>query len=159
MNRTLARRFALGAVSALTLCVGTVCPTQTIAQVTNKVVSTCGQQSYAAGSSQYPTMDTTGDACTNGGSGGGAGSTWTSAQVSVGATAMSIVGARTGRLLIVVVNTSTTAVYLGPTSGVTTSTGTFLPGVVGASITLPYTGALYGITASGSATVSETELY
>lgn len=35
------------------------------AQVTSKVVSSCGSASFAAGTGQYPTMDTKGNACSN----------------------------------------------------------------------------------------------
>lgn len=83
---------------------------------------------------------------------------FTPAQVSVAATATQIAASRTGRNLIDVVNTTTTAVYLGG-SGVTTSTGLLLPGIVGASVTIPFTGALYGIVATGTATVTEAETY
>jgi hypothetical protein len=40
---------------------------------TSKVVSSCGSESLTAGRFDYPTMDTTGDACGNGGGGGGGG--------------------------------------------------------------------------------------
>ena len=80
-------------------------------------------------------------------------------QVSVAATATLIVAARSGRLTITVTNMSTTAVYLGGTSGVTTGTGLLLPGTVGATITLAYSGALYGIVATGTENVNAYELY
>jgi len=79
-------------------------------------------------------------------------------QVSVGATATAIAAARAGRHQITVTNDSTTDVFLGGL-GVTASTGVMLPGTKGASVTLPFTGALYGIVASGTETVSFTELY
>lgn len=41
------------------------------AQVTTKVVGTCGTQTFTAGTMQYPTQDTTGTACTTAGGGGG----------------------------------------------------------------------------------------
>lgn len=84
--------------------------------------------------------------------------TFTPAQVSVGATATLIAASRASRALLTVVNTTTTAIYLGG-SGVTTSTGQLLPGVVGASLTVPGTFALYGIVATGTATVTEAEVY
>jgi hypothetical protein len=85
-------------------------------------------------------------------------SNFTPAQVSVGTSATLIAAARTGRQLLTIVNTTTTAIYLGG-SGVTTSTGHLLPGVVGASLTIPYTGAMYGVVASSTATVTEAETY
>ncbi len=84
-------------------------------------------------------------------------------QVSVAATATSIATARTGapgtgRASITLVNTTTTAIYIGG-SGVTTTTGQLLPGVVGASLTLNTTAAIYGIVATGTATVTELETF
>lgn len=84
---------------------------------------------------------------------------FTPAQVSVTGTATLIVAARTGRASVTILNTGATAIYLGPTSGVTTSNGMLLPGVAGASITLPYNGAVYGITTTGTQAVTEYELY
>lgn len=83
---------------------------------------------------------------------------FTPAQVSVASTATLIAAQRTTRQLISIVNTTTTAIYIGG-SGVTTTTGQLLPGVVGASITVPTTAALYGIVATGTATVTEAETY
>lgn len=85
-------------------------------------------------------------------------------QISVAATSTLIAAARTGnagtgRVSITVTNTGTTAVYIGPTTGVTTTTGTLLPGILGASLTLNTTSAVYGIAASGSQTVSYVETY
>jgi hypothetical protein len=86
-------------------------------------------------------------------------------QVSVGTTVGGtlIAAARTGvpgtgRASVTIVNTTTTAIYLGNT-GVTTTTGQLLPGVVGASITLNTTAAIYGIVAASTATVTFSETY
>lgn len=81
------------------------------------------------------------------------------AQVSVGATATLIVAARAGRKEVTIVNHGTTALYLGSSSGVTTSTGQLLAGVAGEGITYSGGAAIYGITASGSQTVSAAEVY
>ena len=93
------------------------------------------------------------------GAGGAAYSNMTPAQVSVAATATQIVAARAGRGSVTIQNTTTTPVYIGSTNAVTTTTGILLPGTVGATITLPYSGAVYGIVGTGSATVTEYELY
>lgn len=85
--------------------------------------------------------------------------TFTPSQISVGTTATPIVSTRPGRSSVTVENLSTTALYLGPSSGVLTTNGVLLPGVVGSSITLPYTGPIYGITTSGTTNVAEYELY
>lgn len=81
------------------------------------------------------------------------------AQVSVAATATLIAAGRNQRNSITVTNTTAVAIYLGNSSGVTTSTGTLLPGVIGASLTLPYDGAVYGISSTGSNTVTVAETY
>ena len=75
-------------------------------------------------------------------------------QVTVLATATLIVGSNTGRKATVITNLGTTAVYLGPNSGVTTANGQLLPGVVGASISIPQTGPVWGIAATGTQAVS-----
>ena len=80
------------------------------------------------------------------------------AQVTVAATATLISAARAARQVLIVVQTTTTPIYLGG-SGVTTSTGHLLPGVVGASIAIPFTGALYGIVATSTALVTVAETY
>ena len=84
-------------------------------------------------------------------------------QVSVAATATSILAARTGapgtgRASATITNTTTTAIFIGG-SGVTTSTGTLLPGIVGASITINTTAAIFGIVATGTATVTALESF
>jgi hypothetical protein len=66
--------------------------------------------------------------------------------------------ARPGRQVVTVINSGTTAIYLGG-GAVTSGTGVQLPGVAGASITIAFTGALYAITASGSQAVTGYELY
>lgn len=55
-----------GLLAALSLLIGHPANAQTA-----KVVSSCGSQSYTVGTFNYPTMDTTGDACGSGGGGGG----------------------------------------------------------------------------------------
>lgn len=54
--------------------IGLAAPVPALAQqaVTAKVVATCGNQSYPAGSSQAVTQDTTGASCSSGGGGGNA---------------------------------------------------------------------------------------
>lgn len=84
---------------------------------------------------------------------------FTPAQVSVGTTATLIAASRTGRQYITVCNNSTTDVFLGGTSGVTTSTGQLLLGTKGSCGTFAYQGALYGIVGSGTDTVSVSESY
>lgn len=80
-------------------------------------------------------------------------------QVSVAATATQIVASRTGRRSVTVVMHGSTNIFIGPTSGVTTSNGLLLIGTAGAAVTFEYTGALYGIAATGSVTVSYVEEY
>lgn len=81
-----------------------------------------------------------------------------SGQVSVGTSATQIVAARAMRKEVVIVNTSTTIVYLGA-SGVTTGTGLYLAGVAGQLIKLRTAAAVYGIVATGTETVSFMEEY
>lgn len=69
MKRLLDMKRLFLALGALFLLSGGVAH----AQVTTKVVGTCGTQSFTAGSMQYPTQDTTGAACGSGGGGGGGG--------------------------------------------------------------------------------------
>jgi hypothetical protein len=73
--------------------------------------------------------------------------------------ATQIVAARSGRQSLTVINTGSTAFYIGASSSVTAATGVLIPAGVGVSITLAYSGALYGVTASGTATLSVYELY
>lgn len=54
------------------------------AQATSKVVSTCASQSYTAGTPQYPTMATTGDACVSGTGGTGTVATQVQGNVASG---------------------------------------------------------------------------
>lgn len=72
-------------------------------------------------------------------------------QVAIGTTATALVAARASRAAVTIINGTTTPVYIGFTSGVTTGTGALLPGAIGASITIETTAALFGITASSSA--------
>jgi hypothetical protein len=81
------------------------------------------------------------------------------AQVSVAATATLIVAARAGRKEVTIINHGTTDLYLGSSSGVTTSTGQLLAGVKGEGVTYSGGAAIYGIAASGSQTVSVAEVY
>lgn len=146
------------------------------AQSTAVVVSSCGTppQSYVAGQFVSMTVDTNGNLCSSASGGGGSSVTvqnlavgaahLSTSQVSVANTATQIVAARigtsgTGRVAVTVVNTGAVAVYLGATSGVTTSTGTLLPAVAGASVTINTTSAVYGIVATGTETVTEFETY
>ncbi len=84
-------------------------------------------------------------------------------QIAVQSSATLIAAARTGaigtgRVSITVTNTATTAVYIGTTSGVTSSNGMFLAPIAGASLTLDTTSAIYGI-ASGPETITYAETY
>jgi hypothetical protein len=88
---------------------------------------------------------------------------FTTAQASPGTSATSIVAARTGspgtgRIAAIIINMSTTPVYIGA-SGVTTSTGSYLAGVIGATIVIPTQAAIYGIVSSGTGSVSVMEIY
>lgn len=80
-----------------------------------------------------------------------ASSTLVSAQVSVGSTPTSILGADTARLGGLIRNVGSATVYIGP-SGVTTSTG--FPLAAGADlptdVVAGIVGAIYGITATGT---------
>jgi hypothetical protein len=104
------------------------------------------------GTSSHP-IYTTGGA-TNAGAANGA-----TGQVSVTSTATLVAASRTTRRSIKVTNTGTTDVYIGFTSGVTTSTGDLLVGAKGAFISIPTTSAVYAIVASGSVSVSYVEAY
>ena len=84
------------------------------------------------------------------------------AQASVAATASMIVAQRagaagTGRVAVTLYNAGAATVYLGASTGVTTSNGMPLP--AGASITLDTTAAIYGVAASGTQTLGVTETY
>jgi hypothetical protein len=89
----------------------------------------------------------------------GGAANFTPTQVSVGAAATQIVAPRAGRQTVTVINTGSTAFYLGPSSSVAAASGVLIPAGVGVSITLAYSGALYAVTASGTATLSAYELY
>lgn len=83
------------------------------------------------------------------------------AQVTVG-NSTQIVAPRTGvagtgRIRVVIENTSTTSVWVGA-SGVTSLTGMLLPPIIGASIPIDTTAGVFG-TAVTSATVSEIETF
>jgi hypothetical protein len=69
-----------------------------------------------------------------------------------------LAAARAKRQFVTVINSGTTAVYLGGAS-VTASTGVMLPGVAGASITIAFTGDLYAVAATGSQAVTGYEVY
>jgi hypothetical protein len=82
-------------------------------------------------------------------------------QTSVTTTATQLAAARTGaagvgRIADLIVNNSTSTIFVGG-SGVTTANGISI--VAGASITLNVQGAIYAIVASGTATVSNMETY
>lgn len=79
------------------------------------------------------------------------------AQVSVASAATQIVASNSTRRAVCIVNTDTSkTVYLG-SSGVTALTGHALP--AGSAITIPLTIAIYGITATGTAAVTEIEVF
>lgn len=78
-------------------------------------------------------------------------------QVAVAATATQIVGARTTRSGVLIINPSAVIVYVGNTSGVTTANGA--PIGPGNWITLPTTSAVFGISATGTNTVAFVEVY
>jgi hypothetical protein len=79
-------------------------------------------------------------------------------QVSVAASATQLLAANSGRRVALITNTHATAtLYIGTTSGVTTSTGHPLP--AGTSMSISYSGALYGITASATITTGASEIY
>lgn len=77
---------------------------------------------------------------------------FTTGQTTVLTSALQIAPANSGRDVIVLVNTSAVACWIGG-AGVTVGTGLLLAGVIGATLVLPTTAAIFGITA-GSATVS-----
>jgi hypothetical protein len=79
-------------------------------------------------------------------------------QATVTTTPTVLAPARTQRQLVTVINSGTTAIYLGG-AAVSASTGVMLPGVAGASITIAFTGDLYAVTASGSEAVTGYEIY
>lgn len=74
-------------------------------------------------------------------------------QVSVGSTATQILAANAARKRLVIINTGTTVVYLGP-AGVTTSTGHYLAGIAGYPVSIYTKAAIYGIVSSGTQTVT-----
>lgn len=80
-------------------------------------------------------------------------------QVTVNATATLICAARTARKAITVVQHGSTTVYLGNTSGVTTSNGQLMIGTPGSAVTYFYNGDIYGIASSGTDVVSYVEEY
>jgi hypothetical protein len=84
------------------------------------------------------------------------GSTINTGQVSVGASATSIIAANANRIKLTIYNTGTTAVYVG-NSAVTATTGSLLPGIVGYPVIIRCSAAIYGITSSGSQTVTYIE--
>ena len=81
---------------------------------------------------------------------------FSTAQVSVGATPTLIAAARVGRDLVTVINHGTTLIFIGSAS-VTITTGFLLP--ANAAITIPTTAAIYGVVAAATQTVSVLESY
>lgn len=79
-------------------------------------------------------------------------------QITVAATATSIVAARAGRSKVTIVNSGAVDVFLGP-AGVTITTGILLNGVKGSSVELNTSAAIFGIAASGTQVVSFIETY
>lgn len=74
-------------------------------------------------------------------------------QVSVTTSPTQIVAANSARKRIVITNTGSTAVYLGP-SGVATSTGHLLAGAAGYPFVIYTKAAIYGIVGAGTQTVT-----
>lgn len=116
--------------------------------------SSLGQKTSAQSLSIVPASDSTFTTQTVGRA------SLTTGQVTVATTAGGtlIVPARAGRSGVIITQVGTTDVYLG-NSGVTTATGQLLAGTKGTSVTLAFTGAVYGITASGTQSVTFTEIY
>lgn len=83
---------------------------------------------------------------------------FTTAQVSVLSTATQV-NTNRARFATVVENTTTTAIYCGPNSTVTTSTGFLIPGVVGAAMTFPYSGPVWCVSGGSSATVTAADFF
>jgi hypothetical protein len=79
-------------------------------------------------------------------------------QVSVQGTPTQIVPANSGRDAILITNTSSTAIYIGASSSVSTSNGHYLPGTAGASVSIPTTGAIWAISSGGAVTVTYLEV-
>lgn len=84
---------------------------------------------------------------------------FTTGQITVGNVATQIVGQRSGRLGVTIINKGTVEVDIGPTNAVTTATGSPLPPVAWASKTIITQSAIWGIVASGTQTVAFEELY
>jgi hypothetical protein len=63
----------------------------------SSVVSSCGAQSYTPGTTQNPTMDTTGNACANGATVAAVPSTNASSTVTAGGTYQTVFASSTGR--------------------------------------------------------------
>lgn len=78
-------------------------------------------------------------------------------QVSVSTSAVQIVATRNTRSELHLHNVGTDTIYIGKTSGVTTSNGFPLAG--GREVTIRTTNILYGITASGTSVVGTIEVY
>ena len=89
----------------------------------------------------------------------GGAANWAVDQVDVDGTADLIAAARATRRSVVIQNLGSTAVYLGPTSGVLTTDGFLLPGTTGAAFHVPWTGAVYGITSGATQRVAVSEVY
>lgn len=80
------------------------------------------------------------------------------AQVSVGTTATLLAAARVGRGSIMLTNLGTVDTWIGG-SGVTTTTGVLLVGTKGATLTIPTSAAVYGIVATGTNSISVSEVF
>ena len=81
---------------------------------------------------------------------------FSTAQVSVGATPTLIAAARTGRDMVTIINHGTTLTFIG-SAGVTITTGFLLP--ANAALTIPTTAAVYGVVEAATQTVSVLESY
>ena len=77
-------------------------------------------------------------------------------QVFVANTATLILGANANRMRLIIIQTGTTAVYIGG-SGVATNTGQYMVGIAGYPISIRTTAAVYGIVSTGTQTVTYME--
>lgn len=90
---------------------------------------------------------------------GGANNFATSQATAATTASTPLAAARAGRVAVTITNLGTVDIWLGATTGVTTTTGTLLPGTKGASVTIPTNAAVYGVVATGTQAVSVMETY
>jgi hypothetical protein len=74
-------------------------------------------------------------------------------QIAIGTSATQIRAASPTRTALIVVNHGATNVFIGFTSGVTSSTGVMLVGIPGQTLTFQTQSAVFGVVASGSQVV------